>query len=177
MRPTSAASARANAAGGAAGKVAVFGLLKRGGKAYTAIIPDARSRTILPIIQEHVRPDSIVYTDTFRSDNALDVSDFRHRRINQLQIVHAGEEPHQWDQKEELLLVPERMRVAIQRRGRPGPVKSAQNVVQVGETMILSYDSPTNKFGACSAKLVGIPHPPPAHAKLLLYDRNRAYLV
>jgi transposase len=67
---------------GAAGKVAVFGLLKRGGKVYTAIIPDARSRTILPIIQEHVRPDSIVYTDTFRSYNALDVSDFRHRRIN-----------------------------------------------------------------------------------------------
>ena len=52
---------------GAAGKIAVFGLLKRGGKVYTAIIPNAKTETLLPIIQEHVRPDSIVYTDTFRS--------------------------------------------------------------------------------------------------------------
>ncbi len=67
---------------GAAGKVAVFGLLKRGGKVYTAIIPDARTDTLLPIIQEKVQPDSIVYTDAFTSYNALDVSEFHHRRIN-----------------------------------------------------------------------------------------------
>ena len=50
---------------GAAGKVAVFGLLKRGGKVFTAIIPNAKTETLLPIIQERVEPDSIVYTDTF----------------------------------------------------------------------------------------------------------------
>ncbi len=60
---------------GAAGKVAVFGLLKRGGKVYTAIIPNSKTETLLPIIQEKVKPDSIVYTDTFRSCNALDVND------------------------------------------------------------------------------------------------------
>ena len=63
---------------GAAGKIAVFGLLKRGGKGYTAIIPNAKTQTLMPIIEEHVRPDSIVYTDTFRSYNALDISSFRH---------------------------------------------------------------------------------------------------
>ncbi len=67
---------------GAGGKVAVFGLLKRGGKVYTAIIPNAKTETLLPIIQEKVEPDSIVYTDTFGAYNALDVSDFHHRRIN-----------------------------------------------------------------------------------------------
>jgi len=67
---------------GAAGKVAVFGLLKRGGKVYTAIIPNAKTETLLPIIAEKVMPDSIVYTDYFTSYNALDVSDFHHRRIN-----------------------------------------------------------------------------------------------
>ena len=67
---------------GAAGKVAVFGLLKRGGKVYTAIIPDAKSDTLLPIIHEKVHPDSIVYTDTFAAYNALDVSSFSHHRIN-----------------------------------------------------------------------------------------------
>jgi len=67
---------------GAAGKVAVFGLLKRGGRVYTAIIPNAKTETLLPIIQEKVEPDSIVYTDAFGAYDALDVSDFHHRRIN-----------------------------------------------------------------------------------------------
>lgn len=67
---------------GAAGKVAVFGLLKRRGKVFTMIIPDSQSKTILPIIHEKVRPDSIVYTDTFKAYNALDVSNFHHVRIN-----------------------------------------------------------------------------------------------
>ena len=67
---------------GAGGKIAVFGLLKRGGKVYTAIIPNAKTETIMPIIERKVLPDSIVYTDTFKSYNALDVSDFHHLRIN-----------------------------------------------------------------------------------------------
>lgn len=67
---------------GAAGKVAVFGLLKRGGKVYTAIIPNSKTESILPIIEEKVRPDSIVYTDAFGAYNALDVSSFHHLRIN-----------------------------------------------------------------------------------------------
>jgi len=39
---------------GAAGKVPVFGLLKRGGRVYTAIIPDAKASTLIPIIRENV---------------------------------------------------------------------------------------------------------------------------
>lgn len=71
---------------GSAGKVAVFGLLKRGGKVYTAIIPNAKTETLLPIIEQKVQPDSIVYTDTFRSYNALDISDFHHMRINHSEL-------------------------------------------------------------------------------------------
>ena len=67
---------------GAAGKVAVFGILKRGGQVYTQIIEDAKSDTLLPIIQQKITPDSIVYTDSFRSYNVLDVSEFKHYRIN-----------------------------------------------------------------------------------------------
>ena len=67
---------------GAAGKIVVFGLLKRSGKVYTAIIPDARTETLMPIIEEQIEPDSIVYTDTFKAYNALDVSCFHHHRIN-----------------------------------------------------------------------------------------------
>lgn len=67
---------------GASGKVAVFGLLKRGGKVYTQIIIDAKSDTLMPIIREKVEPDSIVYTDCWRGYNALDISEFKHYRIN-----------------------------------------------------------------------------------------------
>ena len=36
----------------------------------------------MPLILEKVVPDSILYTDTFRSYNALDVSEFKHEIIN-----------------------------------------------------------------------------------------------
>ena len=67
---------------GAAGKVPVFGLLKRGGKVYTKIINDASSATLMPIIRDKVIPDSIVYSDCWRGYNVLDVSEFKHYRIN-----------------------------------------------------------------------------------------------
>lgn len=67
---------------GAAGKVPVFGLLKRGGRVYTKIIPDASSTTLIPIIERKVIPDSIVYSDCWRAYNVLDVSEFKHYRIN-----------------------------------------------------------------------------------------------
>jgi transposase len=67
---------------GAAGKVAVFGLLKRKGRVYVVIIPNASSQTLVPIIRQKVRPDSIVYTDCFRAYDVLDVSEFHHLRIN-----------------------------------------------------------------------------------------------
>ncbi len=67
---------------GSAGKVPVFGLLKRGGKVYTKVIADASGQTLMPIIEHKVIPDSIVYSDSWRGYNVLDVSDFKHYRIN-----------------------------------------------------------------------------------------------
>jgi transposase len=67
---------------GAAGKVPVFGILKRGGKVYATPIPNVKTATLLPIINQMIVPDSIVYTDTLPSYNALDVSSFHHMRVN-----------------------------------------------------------------------------------------------
>jgi len=67
---------------GAAGKVVVFGILKRKGKVYTKIVDDTKSRTLMSVIERKIAPDSIVYTDSYRSYNALDVSGFHHYRIN-----------------------------------------------------------------------------------------------
>ncbi len=67
---------------GAGGKTAVFGLLKRNGKVCTVAAPNTQSTTLLPIIREKVKPDSIVYTDFYKSYDVLDVSEFNHFRIN-----------------------------------------------------------------------------------------------
>ena len=48
---------------GATGKVAVFELLKRNGQVYTVAVPNTQTATLLPIIREQVKPDSIVYTE------------------------------------------------------------------------------------------------------------------
>ena len=77
---------KGNRGRGAAGKVPVFGLLKRGGRVYTKIIPDASGKTLVPIIERKVFPDSIVYTDCWKGYNALDVSEFKHYRINHSEL-------------------------------------------------------------------------------------------
>ena len=41
-----------------------------------------KTDTLMPIIRNRIKPDSVVYTDCWRSYNALDVSEFKHYRIN-----------------------------------------------------------------------------------------------
>jgi transposase len=66
---------------GAAGKVVVFGILKRGGKVYTAVPANLKRATLMPIIRERVEPDSVVYTDGFSVYDTLNASGFEHYRI------------------------------------------------------------------------------------------------
>lgn len=75
---------------GAAGKIPVFGLLKRGGKVYTRVIPVSAGKTLVPIIERKVTPDSIIYSDSWRGYNALDVSSFKHFRINHSELFAEG---------------------------------------------------------------------------------------
>lgn len=75
---------------GAAGKVAVFGILKRGGKVFTKVVNDTKTGTLLPLIVRKIAPDSIVYTDCYGSYNALDVSAFYHERINHSALFANG---------------------------------------------------------------------------------------
>ena len=46
------------------------------------MIPDAKTQTLMPIIRDKVKPDSILYSDYWRVYNALDLSEFKHYRIN-----------------------------------------------------------------------------------------------
>jgi transposase len=67
---------------GAAGKVPVFGLLKRAGRVHAVMLADVKGATLMSIIREKVMPDSVVYTDSYYSYNVLDVSEFHHFRID-----------------------------------------------------------------------------------------------
>ncbi len=57
-----------------------FGLLKR--RVYAKVTPDTQRKTWMGIIQDRIVPDSIVYSDGYHSYNVLDVSEFKHYRIN-----------------------------------------------------------------------------------------------
>lgn len=70
---------------GAGGKVPVFGILKRSGKVYTVPLDSLKADTLIPIIKQKVVPDSIVYTDGFKSYDVLGVSEFKHVRNDHTQ--------------------------------------------------------------------------------------------
>ena len=52
----------------------MFGILKRVGKVYTKVVGDTKSETLMPLITRKITPDSVVYTDCYRSYNTLDVN-------------------------------------------------------------------------------------------------------
>ena len=63
---------------------------------------------MLPIIVNKIAPDSIVYTDNYRSYNALDVSDFHHKRINHSKLFakdkhHINGIENYWNQSKRVL--------------------------------------------------------------------------
>ena len=42
---------------------------------------DTESDTLMPIIASRGHPDSVVYTDSVRADDQLDITDYHHNRI------------------------------------------------------------------------------------------------
>ena len=71
---------------GAAGKVVVFGMLKRHGKVYTVVVENTKTKTLMNEIARKIKPDSIIYSDAYHSYDTLDVSEFHHHRINHLDV-------------------------------------------------------------------------------------------
>lgn len=109
----------------------VSGLLSWIGTVYTGIILNAMNETLLPVSHEHVQPDSVLCTGTFKAYNALDISACHYHRINPsewyadqknhvngienfLEPSQAPSAPLQRDQGQELLRVPQGMRTTPQ---------------------------------------------------------------
>lgn len=67
---------------GASKKTVVLGLRKRNGKVFAQIIPDASRAEILPIIRATVKSGADIYTDGWRSYDALAVYGYNHKKVN-----------------------------------------------------------------------------------------------
>ena len=50
------------------------------------MVENTKTETLMPVIVRKIKLDSWVYTDTYRSYDALDVSKFHHERINHSEL-------------------------------------------------------------------------------------------
>jgi transposase len=68
---------------GAAGKTIAVGMVERKGKAVVVVSPDVKSKTLLPIIQEHIptTEGATIYTDELPSYNRLSKMGLAHEIV------------------------------------------------------------------------------------------------
>lgn len=66
---------------GAGDKTIVFGLLKRQGKVYAEIVTRAAKEELMPIIRRVVESGSDIYSDGWRSYDALAVYGYNHKKV------------------------------------------------------------------------------------------------
>jgi transposase len=77
---------------GAGRKIIVFGLLKRNGKVYTNIIPNAQKEAVMPIIRRVVQSGSDIYSDGWKSYDALAVYGYNHKKVKHTENEFARED-------------------------------------------------------------------------------------
>lgn len=75
---------------GAANKVPVFGILERDGIVRVEVVKDVSAQTLLDLTIKTVRRGSILYTDKFRSYDALMCCGYRHLKIDHHKRFSSG---------------------------------------------------------------------------------------
>jgi transposase len=80
-------------------KTTVFGIAQRGsrgssGKVSVKVADGSRATDLLPFATKKVLPASTVYTDEFRSYNALEGMGYEHSRVNHSQSVYVSGDVH-----------------------------------------------------------------------------------
>jgi len=73
---------KGNRGRGAAGKVTVFGVLERQGRVNVEVVPNVKAETLLHLTVKKVRRGSIVYTDRYKSYDALMFCGYRHLKVD-----------------------------------------------------------------------------------------------
>ena len=77
---------------GAGRKIIVFGLMKRNGKVFTNIIKHVEKDVVMPIIRRVVQSGSDIYSDGWRSYDALAVYGYNHKKVKHTENEFARED-------------------------------------------------------------------------------------
>jgi transposase len=75
-------------------KTAVFGVMERGGRVKATVVPDAKTKTLMPLVKEYVLPESMVYTDEWTPYLNLPKMGYQHRRVNHGAKVYVDGDVH-----------------------------------------------------------------------------------
>ena len=75
---------------GAAGKVPVFGILEREGRAFVQVVPNVTAKTLLDLAVKKVRRGSIVYTDKYGAYDSLMFCGYRHLSVDHARRFSRG---------------------------------------------------------------------------------------
>ncbi len=83
-------------------KTPIIAIVQRQGKVIAKAIPDTRSATLLPIIQKHVVPGSVIYTDEYNAYGGIkwirtrdgEPAHFQHYTINHASGVYVQGKVH-----------------------------------------------------------------------------------
>lgn len=67
---------------GAAGKMPVFGLLKRNGKVFVTVVKNCSKEELMPILKGCVLEGSVVHTDGWKAYDGLIVNGYDHYRVH-----------------------------------------------------------------------------------------------
>ena len=63
-------------------KIGVLGMVQRNGDIVTKVIPDAKSKTILPIIEKHVEKGTTISSDQYHTYKRLPGLGYKHGSVN-----------------------------------------------------------------------------------------------
>jgi transposase-like protein len=75
-------------------KVAVFGMVERGGNVIACTVPNVKRATLMPHVVTRVLPKSTVYTDELRSYDSLKNEGYRHRRCHHAAKIYVCGDAH-----------------------------------------------------------------------------------
>jgi transposase-like protein len=75
-------------------KTPVVGMVQRKGQVRAFVAADVKADTLRGLIKEHVLPNTMVFTDDFRSYNGIGARGYTHRRINHSEKVYVNGDVH-----------------------------------------------------------------------------------
>ena len=79
---------------GSENKVPVVGIVERGGRIFTQVIPDVKKATLQSIIEDKVQKGTTVNSDELWSYNGLGEKGYEHKQINHSQKVYVVFDTH-----------------------------------------------------------------------------------